>query len=72
MTGHAMGMVQQLETVARRLASMPGGDTESGSADLATIMGLFAENLQQVSDLLEEVRTVMEDADPSILKAVNA
>ena len=72
MTGHAMDVTQQLETVARRLSGMPGGDTESGSTDLATIMGLFAENLQQVAELLEDVRTVMEDADPSILKEVNA
>ncbi len=72
MTGQAMGMAQQLETVARRLSGMPGGETESGSTDLANIMSLFAENLSQVSELLEEVRIVMEDVDPSILKAVNA
>ena len=69
MTGHAMDMAQQLETVARRLSGMPGGDAET---NLANIMRLFAENLQQVSELLDEVRTVMEDTDPSILKAANA
>jgi hypothetical protein len=70
-TGQAMGMVQQLETVARRLAGMPGDDTESGLADLTNVMALFAENLQQVADMLDEVRMVMEDADPTILTAVN-
>jgi hypothetical protein len=71
MTGQAMGMVQQLETVARRLAGMPGGEMPNEPADLANVMALFAENLQQVADMLDEVRTVMEDADPSILTAMN-
>jgi hypothetical protein len=71
MSGQAMNMAQQLETVARRLSGMPSGDTESEQTDLPHVMGLFAENLSQISTLLEEVRFVMEDTDPTILKAAN-
>jgi hypothetical protein len=72
LAGHGMEMPQQLEAVARRLSGMPGNDRETGPADLATIMGLFAENLQRISELWDEARLVMEDVDPSIPKAVNS
>jgi hypothetical protein len=61
MTGHAMDMAHQLETVARRLSGISGGEAET---ELANIMGLFHANLEQISELLDEVRTVMEDVNP--------
>jgi hypothetical protein len=70
MAGHAMDMSHQLETVARRLSGMPG-ESEQEQTDLPNVMGLFAENLAQVSALLEEVRMVMEDTDPTILNAAH-
>jgi hypothetical protein len=71
MSGQALNMTQQLETVARRLSGMPAGNSENEQTDLSSVMGLFAENLSQISALLEEVRIVMEDTDPTILKAAN-
>ncbi|MDQ3232761.1 MAG: hypothetical protein M3Q07_13170 [Pseudobdellovibrionaceae bacterium] len=70
MTGHALNMAQQLESVARSLSGMPSG-AEREPADLSNIMSLFAETLQQVVEIVDEVRVIMEDTDPSIPKAVN-
>ncbi len=71
MAGHAMAMTQQLETVARRLSGSTGAAPESEHTDLAQVMSLFAETLQQVLEIVDEVRIIMEDTDPSIPKAVN-
>jgi hypothetical protein len=72
MTGQALDMAQKLETTARLLSWEPACEVERQPTDLPHMMGLFQEQLQQISDLLDEVRTVMEDTDPTILQAANA
>jgi hypothetical protein len=74
LTGMAMEMVHQLESLSRMMGGISpkaGEDPQVEAKDIGFTMGLFAENLGRIGDLLDDVTVVMEEVDPSIHTAVN-
>ena len=72
MTAKAMDMVQQMETVSRKIADGRSTDQQHVDSDLRAVMRLFEWNLRQVLIVLDEVQVVIEEVEPSVEKAVNA
>lgn len=74
LTGHAVTMVQQLESLSHIMEGITppaGGEPRIEPTDMRHTMALFSENLGRVRDLIEDIARIMEEVDPSLQAAVN-
>lgn len=74
MAGHALDRVNQLQSLAGMIASTApesSSSLEMDRHDVIQVMELFSDNLQQIRDLLGEVRGIIEH-EPSLKAGANS
>ena len=73
MAGHSIDTIRQLQGIASMIATAkPGTDADTERQHLLVTMELFAANLDQVYQNIDEVMVVLRHLEPKITAAANS